>query len=112
MLPIKQKARQTAKRAGLFAGGMVFIAVGVGFLTLAAWFQLRTGFSPAQAGLILAAAYLGIGLVLIGCARNTGPSEATPSSDRPEKIPSEAPPLMQAFLYGIQAGSRQPRSDR
>lgn len=110
MLSLQQKATQTAKRAGLMTAGLLLCAVGVGFLTTAAWLQLAVTFSNALSALIIAVVYLGAGLLAMGLSKNPAQStESTEAHFSAQK--SDAPPIMQAFLYGIQAGAnaRKPK---
>jgi multisubunit Na+/H+ antiporter MnhC subunit len=103
MFSIKQKAMQSAKRAGFMTGGFAFCAVGLGFFTLAAWFYLSIEFTALQAALIIGAAYFGVGLVLVGMGKSsTHLADPTPQHPAPEQ--PDAPPLVQALMYGIQAG--------
>lgn len=112
MPSIKEKAAQTAKRAGLLSGGVFLCTVGLGFLTLALWFQLVIHVTPTQAALILAVGYMIIGLILIAVGK-TAPDDGVPSTEqKPPQPPSQASPLVQAFLHGLDAGSRAGRKDR
>ncbi len=87
------------------------LAVGTGFLTLAAWFYLSVGYAPIHAALIIAAAYFGVGLVLIGLGKSNVQRDEAPINREPATDP-EAPPLMQAFIYGIQAGTKASNSKK
>lgn len=111
MRSIKQKAAQTAKRAGLLTCGLLLCTVGVGFLTLAVWFQLVIYVTLTQAALILAAAYVIFGLILIAFGRSTPDNKVAPVERNQPQPSSQAPPLVQAFLYGLEAGSRAPDKD-
>lgn len=105
---IKQKAAQTAKRAGLLSAGLLLCVVAVGFLTLAAWFQLVLYVTLTQAALILAAIYATFGVTFIVVGKSA-PDEALTPAEHPTSPPaSQAPPLVQAFLHGLEAGSRAP----
>ncbi|MCX7560196.1 phage holin family protein [Sulfitobacter sp. F26204] len=108
MRSIKQKAARTAKRAGLLTGAGVLMIVGTGFLTLAAWLYLTVGFSPMEAALIIAAVYFGTGLLLIGLGARED-HDADMRTDAQPAPPPEAPPLVQAFLFGMQAGTNSGR---
>ena len=103
MFSIKQKAAQTAKRAGLMTAGLAICLVGLGFFTLALWFYLLIEFSPLQAALIIGAAYFGLGLVLIGLGRSSGRQQEPMRKEHVASAP-DGPPLVQALMYGIQAG--------
>jgi hypothetical protein len=99
---IEQKASRAAKSAVLGTGGALCLAVGAGFLTVAAWIFLATLESTLFAAGIIGAVYLGLGLILIGLAsaRRGAPVRVQPE---PETSP-KTPPLAEAFLFGLQAG--------
>lgn len=112
MFSIKQKAKQTVKRAGLLTGGLVFCAVGVGFLTVAAWIYLANVLSVQLAALIIGGAYVGAGLILIGLgnsrSHHVDPMSLSEHATKPAPPPN-VPPLLQALLFGIEAGSKVSR---
>lgn len=111
MFSLKQKATQTAKRAGLMTAGILLCCVGIGFCTAAAWLQLSVTFSAVQTALIIAACYVGLGLVLVAAGRSPGKATEQPSAFASEPK-SDAPPIMQAFLHGMQAGANAKTSKR
>ena len=58
-----------AIRSAAFSGvGALFLIVGLGFLTVAAWFALATALPPAEVALIIGAGYVGLGLILFAVA--------------------------------------------
>ncbi len=105
---LKSKATRTAKRAGLLSGGLLAICVGLAFFTGAAWLYLSAVTDPLTAALVLGGAYLGLGLLTIGIALSGGSEDhhaATLAHGPARQEPQAAqPPLMQAFLHGMQAG--------
>ncbi len=104
MFGLKEMAARTARQAGLASGGALMICVGVGFLTLAAWIYLEISFGAQISALIIAGFYLGVGFILLGLA-GSGSSQPVPESEEKQAPESaEGPPIMQAFLYGLQAG--------
>lgn len=106
MLSIRQKAKKSAQRAALVSLGALMLFVGVGFLTLAAWFFLSVSFSPLESAMILAGAYVGGGLIVLAVGTRSGdPAKEDFAPEQPPKQ-SEAPPLVQAFVYGMQAGAK------
>jgi len=109
MFSIQQKAARTAKRAGLVSAGAFFCLIGTGFLTLAAWFFFITVYTALQSALIIAAIYFGIGLLLLALGQKRRPSEAQFAASQNRAPRSSAPPLVQAFLYGLDAGSKAKR---
>ena len=86
------------------------LAVGAGFLTLAAWIWLVALTEPLIASIVIGCIYFGIGFILLGWAKlSGGPVAAAP---RPQAVASETPatpempPLMAAFIHGMQAGAQ------
>lgn len=114
MFGIRKKMANTAKRAGLLTGGLLLCAVGAWFLTLAAWFALLPLVGLPITAVIIASVYLGIGLILIGVGlqgRAATPDELH-APPPPPVTPPQNPPMMEAFLYGIQAGAKADRARR
>ncbi len=108
MPSIKQHARQTAKRTGLITTGMVACLVGIGFLTLAVWLGLVLIAPAPLAALIIGLLYLGVGLVLFGMGKGWGQSHDHDSDlEQPDM-----PPLVQALLYGLEAGRNVSRKNK
>lgn len=104
MLSLQRKATQAVKRAGLMTAGSLLCVVGVGFLTAAAWLQLSLTFSDALSALIIAVVYLGLGFLAMGLSKSEMQG-SEPTQLHVSEPKSDAPPIMQAFLYGIQAGA-------
>ena len=107
----KSKAAHTAKRAGLLSGGLLATLVGVAFLTVAAWTYLVQTTDALTAALVLGSVFTGVGLVVIGIASaqgdHSGEQATSPglaSANHQADHSSGQPPLMQAFLHGMQAG--------
>lgn len=112
MFGIEQKVAHTAKRAGLLSGGLLFCTVGIGFLTLAGWFALAPIVGIQNTALILAGAYLGIGFILVGAGAHRE-KDPQPRPEAPETTqPKTAPPIVEAFMYGLQAGANADRARR
>jgi hypothetical protein len=104
MFGIRKKIARTAKRAGLLTGGLLLCCVGTGFLTVSAWLGLVSLVGAQLTATIIAGAYLGVGFILIGIAsRKTVETETIPQPNQPD-----TPPIVQAFMYGLQAGSKGP----
>lgn len=114
MFGIKAKVANTAKRAGLLSGGLLFCMVGLGFLTVAGWFALLPILGAQTTALVIAGAYFGIGLIMIGIGSQSSDHDTKQYAVHPDDQPqqSDAPPMMQAFLYGMQAGSKANQSRR
>ncbi|WP_366869285.1 phage holin family protein [uncultured Tateyamaria sp.] len=109
MFGIREKVAQTARRAGLLSGGLLLCTVGFGFLTTAAWFALLPTVGITVTALIVGAAYAGIGLILIGVGsvqtKGHRPAQPQQAADAPD-----SPPIVQAFMYGLQAGTQADRA--
>ncbi|MEM9583782.1 MAG: hypothetical protein AAGA08_11755 [Pseudomonadota bacterium] len=103
---LKSKAACTAKRAGLLSGGLLMLSVGTAFLTVAAWIYLTSLADALTAATVIGAVYCGLGFVLFGWASTgTGRTkEHTVTEARSHATTEHHPPLMQAFLHGMQAG--------
>ena len=106
MFAIEQKVARTAKRAGLLSGGLLLCAVGCAFLTVAAWFALLPIVGVEVGALIIAGAYLGVGCICIGVAMNKPPKPVHDHQPARSPAPADSPPIMQAFMYGLQAGAQ------
>lgn len=110
MFGIKEKLARSAKRAGLMSGGLLCCMVGTGFMTVSAWFGLVPQLGVPTTAAIIAGVYIGVGLILIGLSsREDHPAVSAAAT---EPTPSQAPPLTQAFLYGLQAGNQASKSRR
>lgn len=104
----KKAAARAAVSAALLGSGALCVAAGIGFLTMALWAQLALLYGAPLASLILGAAYLGTGLIIIGVglskSNRTSTRTAAQGSAGSSFDAGDAPPLVQAFLYGVQAG--------
>ncbi|WP_297340479.1 phage holin family protein [Pseudophaeobacter sp.] len=109
---VKHSAASAARKAGLLTGGLLCVLVGAGFLTAAAWIYLATAFDALMAAGIIGSVYTGLGLVTIGLSRSGESVAPPPKQPATSQSAPDAPPLMQAFLFGLQAGasSEQRRS--
>lgn len=103
---IEKKAKAAARSIVLSSVGGLSLAVGLAFLTVAAWIFLTAVATPLTAALVIGGVYTGLGLIMMGLssARSTEPAPVARTH-----APSEAPPLMQAFLHGMQAGANAQR---
>lgn len=105
--PIKSAAARAGKRAAWSVGGILFAAVGLGFMTAALWLVLLTVVTPLYACVVLGLIYLGLGCISFAAAAMTGKPhdvDVYKTAEAP-KTGVNAPPLVEAFLYGLQAGS-------
>ena len=107
---VQNAAARTARKAALGLGAAICIAVGLGFLTAAAWLFIISVTTALNAALIIGGAYCGLGLVLIGMASADGPKRSTPphstQAGSPQKADDIAPQIIEAFLTGLKAGQR------
>ncbi len=106
MLGIEQKVARTAKRAGLLSGGLLLCAVGTGFLTIAGWLALVPMVGMQVTAAIIAAIYLGAGLICVGVSTHRTDHDSSTQPDPVAPLETKGPPVMQAFMYGLQAGSQ------
>ncbi|MBB5723980.1 hypothetical protein FHS72_003628 [Loktanella ponticola] len=113
MFGIKDKVARTAKRAGLISAGTVCCTVGVGFLTASGWLALAPTVGPATAAFIIAGVYIGVGLILIALGANDPATQHRPpaAAEQP-KTATQAPPLMQAFMFGMETGVKADKRRR
>ena len=112
---IRAEARAVARRSAFAFGGAVFSAIGIAFLTAAGWLVLAELRDATFAWLICGAVYLGAGLVCLGLSRkrntndshrafDTGRAGAAPIATKPDQ---PLPPLVAAFILGLNAGYRR-----
>jgi len=98
-----------ARKAGMISAGLLCILIGAGFLTGAAWIFLAATYDALIAASVIGAGYAGIGLLLVGLSASH--HEPAPQSEPKAKpASSDAPPLLQAFLFGLQAGASNTRT--
>jgi hypothetical protein len=89
------------------------MAVGIGFLTLAAWLVLITIVPPSHAALILGLGYFGAGLLLFGIIslrnrayRRARAQAALRQAEAQPGTPQTLLQMITAFTTGIQAGRK------
>lgn len=109
MFGIREKAAKTARQAGLLTGGLLLCAIGTGFLTAAGWLALAPIVGAATTATIIAAIYLGVGCIIIGVAAQGQTHSSPPPKPQTTQAP-DAPPILQAFMYGLQAGAQSDRA--
>ncbi|HEY9038278.1 MAG TPA: phage holin family protein [Roseovarius sp.] len=104
---LKDRSARAIRRALLGIVGGVLVAVGLGFLTSAAWIMLEDVYSAAAAAVILAGVYIGFGLIALGVASSSAKRDAaarTPLNDpATPPQPGALPPLAEAFIIGLNA---------
>ena len=106
---IRDRSARAARRALILISGVAFLLIGIGFLTSAAWIMLEEVYSAAAASAILSGVYAGIGLVTIAIASSSAKRELRTPERPVQQDPAETlqpgvtPPLVQAFLIGLNA---------
>ncbi|MBL3701488.1 DUF1705 domain-containing protein [Sulfitobacter sp. BDSS02] len=108
---VKQAAADAARTAALLSVGLLILLIGLGFLTLAAWIYLSITYDALTASLIIGCCYAGVGLIFIAVALMSNGSSRRHAVRQQQRVqaaassvPPKSPPLVQAFLYGMQAG--------
>ncbi|RLJ51658.1 putative superfamily III holin-X [Litoreibacter meonggei] len=111
MFNIEQKVAKTARKVGLLSGGLLLCSIGIGFLTVAGWLALAPIVGVQLTATIMAGLYLGVGCIMIGISsRNSHSPEYQKQAEAPVK--PEGPPVMQAFMFGLQAGAKAEQARR
>ena len=107
---LEQRARGAARRGVSGLLGAIFVAVGLGFLTHAAWIALAEARGALFAAQVLGGVYVFLGgVLLVAAARGSG--AAQPAS-RPVARPATATMLVEAFLVGLAAAKAARRGAR
>ena len=114
--PVESKVARVGKTAVIGLGAGLCLAVGLGFLTVAAWLLLVAVTDAATAATVIGATYLGAGLILLGVVlaggRSGGQGAAEGAAVGSQQGAGEMPPLMAAFLHGMNAGARTAHQNR
>lgn len=109
-------AGQAARQAMLVFVALMALVAGLAFITLAAWLVLVQTQDRTFAALVLGLVYLGIALMLAGIALYSRGRPADPPDERQQFAsggfgesgspggPATRPPIMAAFLFGLNAG--------
>ncbi|SLN58016.1 phage holin family protein [Pseudooctadecabacter jejudonensis] len=108
--PIKKAASRAGQKAAWGAAGVIFGLVGLGFLTAAMWMILVVIVSPLYTSAIIGLFYLGLGCISFAAAASRHPQDV-PYEPQTSAAAADAPPLVEAFLYGLKAG-HQAKSHR
>ena len=98
---------RAGRRAALGTCASILILVGIGFFTAALWLYLVVVFGAMQAALLIGLGYSGAGLICLGVLMSSGEPDPHPDTQKAAQAKQgvTAPPLVEAFLYGLQAGS-------
>ncbi|NNE53480.1 MAG: hypothetical protein HKN30_13895 [Sulfitobacter sp.] len=104
-------ASRTARNAVLGLGAVLCLAVGLGFMTLAAWLFLISVMPPLNAALILGCAYFGISLTILAIlsikkrAYRRARARAALARTNPTSAQSLTE-MIAAFMTGVNAGRK------
>lgn len=103
---VREDAARAAQTAALTGLGAILAAVGLGFLTVAAWIALAAAKGAVFAALILGGCYAGAGLLIAGLAlarhgRQAGTGDAAADLRYAH--------MTAAFLSGFRAAQAPPR---
>ncbi len=102
---VKSSAAQAMRKAALLSAGLFCCVAGMAFLTLSAWILLSEAYGALTAASVIGSFYSGVGLILIAVALSGNRA----GSDRAVASKPADPPLMQAFLAGLETGSSTAR---
>jgi fatty acid desaturase len=107
---LDQKVARAGQKAALGAGAVACLAVGAGFLTVAAWIWMVAVADAFTAATVIGTVYIGAGFILLAFAMSRKAAgaapQAAPHQTDQSATPSGAPPLMAAFIHGMQAGAQ------
>ena len=103
---LRRSARLTARAVALSAAGGLMVAVGAGFLTVAAWIMLATAYDTLTAAAIIGAVYVGIGLICLGLAGRRSHRHHYHSPPPVDPTAHLVAQLAEGFLTGLRAGRR------
>ncbi len=107
---IRHKARWHARQTVMLSVGVVLMAIGGGFVVAAAWIGLVPLLGVLGTALVLAAVFVGAGLIVLAL-RSARPEPRIAGVDERLRRMSggddlfrpggEFPPVMEAFLFGV-----------
>lgn len=99
-------AARSARKAALGLGASLCLAVGAGFLTVAAWLFITTLTSAMNAALIIGGVYMGVGFILIGVMSSKDTTKTAPRhGTTPQSSDADmGPKIVEAFMTGVRAG--------
>lgn len=107
---IDKKFARAGRRAALSTAALLCFAVGAAFLTVALWLVLVALYDATLAATIIGLGYVGIAAIFLGVARQSRHAESRDqryeAPARDQAPPPDTPPLMAAFMHGMQAGAQ------
>ena len=91
--------------------GILFILVGLGFLSAAVWIVLAEMRSPLFAATVIGGGLTGLGLIFLGIAKAVSTPPKAPEKKLGTKDTSDIPlaELVEGFLIGLEAGRKSRR---
>ncbi|SHH19711.1 phage holin family protein [Marivita hallyeonensis] len=101
---LKFQARAAVRRGLSVLIGGVFAAIGLGFLTQAAWSYLATQYSSLIASQVVGGVFVVMGLGVILLSKRRSKRAAARAS-----TPTQNLAMVEAFLVGMQAGQSRGR---
>jgi len=101
---VKKAAARAGRKAALGLAAITFLTVGLAFLTAAAWMMLSELLSAYHAAAYIGMAYFGIGLIILGISASRG-EDVQETHTAPPQPAASGPPLVSAFLHGLNAGA-------
>lgn len=96
--------RLAARRTAFGLGAALLLAIGFGFLTVAAWLALEATRGALFAATVIGAAYVGLGLVVLALGTLRRPLPPPNPVGAPPPAAASLQGLAGAFLQGIGAG--------
>lgn len=103
---LRCSARHVARALALSAAGGLMVAVGAGFLTVAAWILLATSYGTLTAAAVIGAVYMGVGLIFLGLAGRRSHRHHYHSPPPVDPTAHLVAQLAEGFLTGLRAGRR------
>ena len=107
---LRDKAEWHARRTALLSLGGVLVAIGGGFIVVAAWIALVPVLGALVTALVLGMVFLGAGLIVLAL-RNARPAPRVTRVDEGLRQMSgrggvfrptgDFPPVLEAFLFGV-----------
>jgi hypothetical protein len=95
--------RQALRRSAFGVAGGLFLLLGFGFLTAAAWLALALAHGALFASMILGLVFCGVGLICLAMAARKPPAPALPPT-----VVSQTN-LLAAFMGGLRTGRAMAR---
>lgn len=114
-LTARETAARTAQTAVLGLGAILMLAIGMIFLTIAAWIGIAAASSTMTAALVIGAGYFGLGLIMLAVLsmRRRAIKRARLAAVAAPPVAPTLPVLVSevilAFVGGMRAGQKSRR---